>query len=217
MGPSLLWRMSANLGEWGWFSSCGAQGFSLRWPLLLLNTGSRHTGFSGCSLRAWLLCSRWNLPRPGIEPMSFALASGFFTTEPPGKPSCQIFNENEFLLECENLYECFFSTIDIPMLRWATEMPRDYSFKATQLGCARVGSQSNLEMYITICNIDSQWESTVWLGELKPRLCNNLEGWDGEGGGREVQEEGDIGIPMADSCCSAETNTIPSIKNKWIF
>ena len=31
-------------------------------------------------------------------------------------------------------------------------------------------------------------------------LCDNLEGWDGEGGGTEVQEEGDIGIPMADSC-----------------
>ena len=27
-----------------------------------------------------------NLPNPGIEPMSPALASGFFTTEPPGEP-----------------------------------------------------------------------------------------------------------------------------------
>ena len=88
--------------------------------------------------------------------MSLVLASGFFTTEPPGKLSCQIFNENEFFLECENLYEYFFSTIDIPMLRWVTEMPRDYSFKATQLGCARVGSQSNLEMYITICKIANE-------------------------------------------------------------
>ena len=26
-----------------------------------------------------------NLPDPGIEPMSPALAGGFFTTEPPGK------------------------------------------------------------------------------------------------------------------------------------
>ena len=26
------------------------------------------------------------LPRPGIEPVSPALADGFFTTEPPGKP-----------------------------------------------------------------------------------------------------------------------------------
>ena len=31
-------------------------------------------------------------------------------------------------------------------------------------------------------------------------LGDNLEGWDGEGGEREVQEGGDIGIPMADSC-----------------
>ena len=26
-----------------------------------------------------------DLPRPGIEPMTPALAGGFFTTEPPGK------------------------------------------------------------------------------------------------------------------------------------
>jgi len=28
-----------------------------------------------------------DLPDPGIEPMSPVLSSGFFTTEPPGKPS----------------------------------------------------------------------------------------------------------------------------------
>ena len=39
-------------------------------------------------------------------------------------------------------------------------------------------------------------------------LCDNLEGWDGVGGGREVQEGGDISILVADShCCMAETNT----------
>ena len=31
-------------------------------------------------------------------------------------------------------------------------------------------------------------------------LCDDLEGWDGVGGGRELQDEGDIRIPMADSC-----------------
>ena len=31
-------------------------------------------------------------------------------------------------------------------------------------------------------------------------LCDNLEGWGGEGGGTRVQEEGgDICIPVADS------------------
>ena len=28
----------------------------------------------------------WDLPGPEMEPMSPALAGGFFTTEPPGKP-----------------------------------------------------------------------------------------------------------------------------------
>ena len=36
--------------------------------------------------------------------------------------------------------------------------------------------------------------------ETQTRLWINLEGWDGEGDGREVQKGGDICIPMADSC-----------------
>ena len=60
--------------------------------------------------------------------------------------------------------------------------------------------ESNMETYITICKIDSQWEFAVCLRELKQGLCNNPEGWDGEGDGREVQDGEDIYIPMADSC-----------------
>ena len=45
--------------------------------------------------------------------------------------------------------------------------------------------ESNMETYITMCKIDSQWEFAVWLRKLKQRLCINLEGWDGEGDGRE--------------------------------
>ena len=60
--------------------------------------------------------------------------------------------------------------------------------------------ESNMEIYIIICKTDSQWEFAVCLRELKQGLCNNLEGWDGEVHAREVQEGGDICIPMADSC-----------------
>ena len=48
--------------------------------------------------------------------------------------------------------------------------------------------------------IDSQQEFAVCLGELKQELCTNLWGWDGGGDGREVHEERDICIHMADSC-----------------
>ena len=37
-----------------------------------------------------------NLPNPGIKPASPALASGFFSTEPPGKPSRQIISPLNF-------------------------------------------------------------------------------------------------------------------------
>ena len=59
--------------------------------------------------------------------------------------------------------------------------------------------ESNVETYITICKIDSLWESAVWLRKLKQGLCINLEGWDGEGDGKEVQNGGDRCIPMTDS------------------
>ena len=52
-----------------------------------------------------------------------------------------------------------------------------------------VYGDSTTETRITICKIDSQWEFPVRLRELKPGLSNNLEGWDGEGGGKDVQVE----------------------------
>ena len=60
--------------------------------------------------------------------------------------------------------------------------------------------KSNMDTCITICKIDIQWEFAVWLRKLKQGLCINLDRRDGEGEGREVQKEGDICIPMADSC-----------------
>ena len=46
-------------------------------------------------------------------------------------------------------------------------------------------------------------------GSSNLRLYDNLEGWDGVGGGRKIQEGVDIPILMADSCWyMAETNTI---------
>ena len=52
--------------------------------------------------------------------------------------------------------------------------------------------KSNIETYITTCKIDSQEEFDVWLSKLKQGLCINLEGWDGERDGKEVQKRGDV-------------------------
>ena len=81
----------------GGYSSLRCVGFSLRWLLLLRSTGSRHAGFSSCGsralehrlsscARAQLFRSMWDLPTPGLKPMSPALAGRFLTTATPGKP-----------------------------------------------------------------------------------------------------------------------------------
>ena len=78
--------------------------------------------------------------------------------------------------------------------------------------------KSNMKTYIIICKTDSQGIFAVWLCKLKQGLCINIEVWGGEGDGREVQEGGDICIPMADPCGGlTENNKIllsnfPSIK-----
>ena len=76
------------------YTSLGRSGFSSRWLLWLGSIGAGGGGFSSCScgLRsggalAYLLCSKWNLPGPGIESVSPALADEFLSTVPPGKSS----------------------------------------------------------------------------------------------------------------------------------
>ena len=66
-------------------------------------------------------------------------------------------------------------------------------------GDGEMYGKSNIETYITVCKIDSQWEFAVQLRKLKQGLCN-LEGLYGQGRGTEPQKGGDIYLPMADSC-----------------
>ena len=62
----------------------------------------------------------------------------------------------------------------------------------------RIGIRKEQHGHTTTCRTDGQ--STVPLRELNPGLCDNPEGWGGEGGGREGQEGGVTCIPLADSC-----------------
>ena len=55
----------------------------------------------------------------------------------------------------------------------------------TPLSMGFFWQEYGVETYLTACEIDSLWGFAVWLRELKLGLCNSLEGWDGEGGGRE--------------------------------
>ena len=76
------------------FSSCGKQGplfIAVHGPLtivasLVVEHRLQTSKLSSCGSRVQLLHSMWDPPRPGLEPMSPALAGRFSTTAPPGKP-----------------------------------------------------------------------------------------------------------------------------------
>ena len=67
-------------------------------------------------------------------------------------------------------------------------------------GEERVRCMERVTWKLIICKIDSQREFAIWLRKHKQGLCINLEGWDGEGDGREVQNGRDVCKLMADSC-----------------
>ena len=53
-------------------------------------------------------------------------------------------------------------------------------------GESEMYGKNYMETYITICKIDGKWEFVVCLRKLKQGLCINLEGWYGEGDGKEA-------------------------------
>ena len=87
------------------FSSCGKQGplfIAVRGPLtiaasLVAEHRLQMRKLSSCGSRAQLLRGMWDLPRPGLEPVSPALAGRFSTTAPPGKPFPVFFSTFQIL------------------------------------------------------------------------------------------------------------------------
>ena len=91
------------------FSSCGKQGplfIAVRGPLtiaacLVAEHRLQMRRLSSCGSRAQLLHGMWDLPRPGLEPVSPALAGRLSTTASPGKPHVGVINDKRkaFLLQ----------------------------------------------------------------------------------------------------------------------
>ena len=69
----------------GGHSSSRCMDLSLSWPLVAEHWLQTRR-LSSCGSRAQLVRGMWDLPRPGLEPVSPALAGRFSTTAPPGKP-----------------------------------------------------------------------------------------------------------------------------------
>ena len=97
------------------FSSCSKRGplfITVRGPLtiaasLVAEHRLQTRRLSSCGSQAQLLRSMWDLPRPGLEPVSPALASRLSTTAPPGKPLKSNFNIAPELIEKKRYFSIF--------------------------------------------------------------------------------------------------------------
>ena len=101
------------------FSSCGKQRplfIVVRGPLTIVaSLVAEHRlqtrRLSNCGSRAQLLRGMWDPPRPGIEPVSPALAGRFPNTVPPGKPCSGVFLMNKILIVMKTNSVIFFSCV----------------------------------------------------------------------------------------------------------
>ena len=80
-GSSLLLWLSLVM-ESGGYSLVAVLGLLLLWNI---GFQALKLKITSCDRQAQLLRGTWDLPLSGIEPMSPALADGFFTPEPRGK------------------------------------------------------------------------------------------------------------------------------------
>ena len=90
------------------FSSCGKRGplfIAVCGPLtvaasLVVEHRLQTCRLSSCGSRAQLLRGMWDPPRPGLEPVSPALAGRPSTTAPPGKPYKFYFYWHIYYFQC---------------------------------------------------------------------------------------------------------------------
>ena len=91
LGLRFYARAFSSCGKWGplFIAVCGPLTIAAS---LVAEHRLQTRRLSNCGSRAQPLRGMWDLPRPGLEPVSPASAGRFSTTAPPGKPASLIFD-----------------------------------------------------------------------------------------------------------------------------
>ena len=140
------------------FSCCGARALGTQASVVmacgLSSCGLRalERRLSSCASQAELLRGMWDLPRPGLKPVSPVLAGGFLTTVPPGKPAAELLNWSLTSLHLSS--RTFYSDKPGPglALGWAV------------CGCS---------------HLVTHLEQMKWLVQKKQISTNSTLGWEG--------------------------------------
>ena len=96
LGPRFCARAFSSCGKWGPLFIAVRRPLTVAASLVAEHRLQTHR-FSRCGSRAQLLRGMWDLPGPGLEPVSPALAGRLSTTAPPGKPSSELLYLSGFI------------------------------------------------------------------------------------------------------------------------
>ena len=126
-------------------SSCGKRGplfIAVRGLLtiaasLVAEHGLQTRRLSNCGSWAYLLRGMWDLPRPGLEPVSPALAGRFSTTAPPGKPgSFLIMSFPEFDIRVKETFSTHRTLLKLNV--WVFHTKKFSNSLQTPIGCPTI-------------------------------------------------------------------------------
>ena len=119
LGPHFCARAISSCGKWGPLLIMVCRPFTVV-ASLVVEHRLQTRRLSSCGSRAQLLRGMWDLPRPGLEPVSPALTGRFSTTAPPGKPLIFdikmfiIFHDHFFLMW--SIFKVFIEFVTILLL-----------------------------------------------------------------------------------------------------
>ena len=91
LGLRFCARAFSSCGKWGTLFIVVCRPLTVVASLVVEHRLQTHR-LSNCGTWAQSLRGVWDLPRPGLKPMSPALAGRFSTTAPPGKPNNYLLN-----------------------------------------------------------------------------------------------------------------------------
>ena len=128
------------------FSSCGERAplfIAVRGPLtvatsLVAEHRLQTHRLSSCGSRAQLLHGMWDLPRPGFEPVSPALAGRFSTTAPPGKP------------HISSLVKCLFKSLKTELVLYILLLSCESTLPS---GCTFFIRQEICKYFLLVCGL----------------------------------------------------------------
>ena len=93
LGPRFCARAFSSCGKWEPLFIAVRGPLTIAAPLAAEHRPQTRR-LSNCGSRAQLLRGMWDLPRPGLELVSPALAGRFSSTAPPGKPQALPLSES---------------------------------------------------------------------------------------------------------------------------